>query len=458
MLVNQFEPALQEDVVHLFLLIGAQRQLLRDFRIVPPLAPRTHAEGALHRRTVRRHRSSVHATRTHAASHIRCLQRWERRQWGRLSFQFLRHQRQSAQQQCCGSRTMNGIPLQCLLHRVPSPLGKFNNRAYYDQLLPCCCAACRAHGSAARGTPRQRFHCLRHHLRDILIYLVKQRIVACQLLLFLLLLLLVHLGFNRGTVCLPPRQSDAEDHQESHADRRPHADHAALVSRRCVLRLPPLLHQRGLLLAPLPRRRSKPAERILEGPGLRLAFDARANVRSLSARSIAHLPPHQCFFAQMSTHPVVHCPSPTCLLTTLSARYRCDFTVFTFIRIASAISGNSSSSTKRSRKMLRCRSLNVSTARHTVATRSWAINRCSVELCVSGSRSLISDASSIAARFQKRSFMLRWWSRTRLTAMRISQVLIAHSPRKLACAVCARKKQSWVSDSATSSSRVANRM
>ena len=83
----------------------------------------------------------------------------------------------------------------------------------------------------------------------------------------------------------------------------------------------------------------------------------------------------------MSTHPVVHRASPTCLLTTLSARYRCDFTVFTFIRMASAISGNSSSSTKRSRKMLRCRSLNVSTARHTVATRSCAISRCSVELC-----------------------------------------------------------------------------
>ena len=132
MLVNQLEPALQEDVVHLFLLICAQRQLLRDFRIVPPLAPRAHAEGALHGRTVRRHRPSVHAARTHAASHILCLQRWKRRQWGRVRLQFLRHQRQSAQQQRCGSYTMNGIPLQCLLHRVPSPLGNFNNRACYE--------------------------------------------------------------------------------------------------------------------------------------------------------------------------------------------------------------------------------------------------------------------------------------------------------------------------------------
>src|ERR1700756_5475312 len=268
---------------------------------------------------------------------------------------------------------------------------------------------------------------------------------------------------------LPSRQAHSEEQKKCNADRYPRGEHGAPAPRRGRPGLPPLLSGRGLCLSPLPghggslfaplsRGWHETAQRVSQWSRLRLALDASVQVGPLYLGSFTHLPTRRGVVVKMRARPCGHNASPTRCFTTLSARYRCDFTVFKFSCIASAISGNSSSSTKRSRKMLRCRSLSVSTVRHTFVTRSCAISRCSVELEASGSRSLISVASSIAARFQKRIFMLRWWSRTRFTAMRISQVLIAQSPRKLDRAVCARKKQSCVRDAATSSSDVANRM
>src|SRR5271170_1260334 len=84
------------------------------------------------------------------------------------------------------------------------------------------------------------------------------------------------------------------------------------------------------------------------------------------------------------------------------------------------------------------------------------MRRDSSELSRCGTCDEMSDTSTAVSetRFQKRKRSVRVWSRIRFRAIRMSQVEIEQSPRKVWRAVQARTKVSWVNDWATSRSRM----
>src|ERR1035437_8649097 len=106
--------------------------------------------------------------------------------------------------------------------------------------------------------------------------------------------------------------------------------------------------------------------------------------------------------------------------------------------------------------IVRWRSLSPSTALLTCPTRSFASNCCSTVRSPLGNHSLASSNATalFCVRLQNCIRRLRQWSFCRLMAMRISQVRTLDSPRKLDQFRCAFRKQSWVSVSARSRSRV----
>src|ERR1035437_5838137 len=106
--------------------------------------------------------------------------------------------------------------------------------------------------------------------------------------------------------------------------------------------------------------------------------------------------------------------------------------------------------------IVRWRSLSPSTALLTCPTRSFASNCCSTERSPLGNHSLASSNATelFCVCLQNCIRRLRQWSFCRLMAMRISQVMAMDSPRKLDQFRCAFRKQSWVSVSARSTSRV----
>ena len=84
------------------------------------------------------------------------------------------------------------------------------------------------------------------------------------------------------------------------------------------------------------------------------------------------------------------------------------------------------------------------------------MRRDSSELSRWGTCDEMSETSTAVSetRFQKRKRSVRVWSRTRLRAIRMSQVEMEQSPRKVLRADQARTKVSWVRDWATSRSRI----
>ena len=120
MFVNQLEPALLKDVVHLLLLVGTQTHLLRNLRIVPPASVRPHAKGALHRWATRRHRAAVRRP-IHAGPLHRC----RGRRWWRVRCYLLRRKWQSTRQQRRGSTPVHQPCLQYLPHSVSFSLFSF---------------------------------------------------------------------------------------------------------------------------------------------------------------------------------------------------------------------------------------------------------------------------------------------------------------------------------------------
>ena len=105
--------------------------------------------------------------------------------------------------------------------------------------------------------------------------------------------------------------------------------------------------------------------------------------------------------------------------------------------------------------MVRWRTERPATVSQMRATCSRAIRPDSAEPWRSGMLAATSETSTAEAEmfFQKRKRPVRVWSRARLRAMRISQVAMEQSARKLARAVHARRKVSWVRVSAASRSR-----
>jgi hypothetical protein len=152
----------------------------------------------------------------------------------------------------------------------------------------------------------------------------------------------------------------------------------------------------------------------------------------------------------------IHRLPPNSALTRATARDRCAFTVPSLRLVVCAISARSISSTCRSRKTVRCRSLNPFTACHTRSTCSRASNLVSAELSPLGSQSLASSTSTELVRVSRQNCIrrLRQWSFCRLMAIRISHVIALDSPLKLAQFLCAFRKQSCVKVSARSESRV----
>src|SRR5215469_2848795 len=152
----------------------------------------------------------------------------------------------------------------------------------------------------------------------------------------------------------------------------------------------------------------------------------------------------------------VHCLSPNSFRTLARARERCAFTVPSPMPVDSAICFSSSSSTNLRRNTVRCRSLRLSTACQTRATCSFASMRCSADRSPLGSHSLASSRSTEFVRVWRQNCNRRFrqWSFCRLIAIRINHVNALESPRKLDQLLCAFRKQSCVSVSARSTSRV----
>src|ERR1035441_1425664 len=257
----------------------------------------------------------------------------------------------------------------------------------------------------------QRLHGLRHRAGDFGIHLLQKRVSSASL------------GGKTLPAGVPVGRAQ---HQKQQAGRRQNPAPGHVADGRTPGRVP---GRCGLGGAPIVHPAAELRHRAFHAIQTRPAFFALTRMALESPPALTSEPAGNVFRREM----FVHWLSPIRFRTASSARNRCAFTVPSRRPVTAAISSKSRSSTKRSRKTVRWRSDRVSTTLQIAATRSLARSEEHTSELQSASDRLTRSKSGAAARVrrQKRSRRLRMESRTRLTAICISQVFRLASPRNL---------------------------